>query len=113
MPHQGVAQSAFAGAVGAHQGVHFTLAERQVHAAQDLLAPNGHMQIFDRKNLAHQFVALLTLSWRLTIQGPAGPASSNAARAASAAQPACAGSGRAIGIGLAWKSQKRSPSSRH
>ncbi len=53
VPHQGVAEGALAGAVRTHQGVHLALAERQIHPAQDLFFPDGHVQIFDRKNFAH------------------------------------------------------------
>ncbi len=64
--HQGVAQGALPRAVGAHQGMDFSLAERQVHPAQDFLALDRHVQILDRKNLAHQRATScpLTLSCR-------------------------------------------------
>ncbi len=38
MPHDGVAQRALAGAVGAHQGVNFAAVDLEVHAPENRLA---------------------------------------------------------------------------
>src|SRR5258708_30229400 len=48
--HQGVGQRALAGAVGAHQGVDFSLADGQGHAAEDHLALDAGMEVANFEN---------------------------------------------------------------
>ena len=51
--HDRVAERALAGAVGAHQRVRLAAADRQVHAAQDRLAFDGHVQVRDLQRFSH------------------------------------------------------------
>ena len=132
--HQGVAQRALARAVGAHQGVDLALADRQVDPLEDLLAVDGDVQVLDRKDLAHQSLALLRSS---TLAGTSGgtagdsrdpmsglttsrvrhgyPVDPSAADASRSGEAGLAGgpAGSRAATGLASKSQERSPSSRH
>ena len=48
--HEGVCEGAFAGAVGAHDGVDFALVDCEADAFDDLLAFNAYVKIFDLKS---------------------------------------------------------------
>ena len=53
MAGDGVAEGAFAGAVGAHEGVNFAAVNFEVHAFEDRLAADGDMQVGDAKRFGH------------------------------------------------------------
>ncbi len=53
MAGDGIAKSAFAGAVGTHEGVDFAAAELEVQAFENGLAVDGNVQVGDVKGFGH------------------------------------------------------------
>ena len=56
MAGNGVAERAFAGAVGAHQGVDFATVNFEIHTFEDRLATDGHMQVGDAEGFGHFWI---------------------------------------------------------
>ena len=53
MAHDGQAERRFAGAVRAHQGMHFAATDFEIHASKNRLAADGHVQISDLQRFGH------------------------------------------------------------